>query len=274
MAPKQLLPRARWALSAALFAVAACLAMRLARGPRRPSAPVIRKVSYVNHVSTAGTSRDPSGAVRFRTDRGFEVRLDRAVLMQRSASLVDCAGVGGDVWERVSSWAGDLLSLERKAYASHGQGLDPSAIGSRLVNLLEDDDGARQSQGFAPSRYCRVHLLFAGQPHDSYAPLAGATLYAEGAWRRVSNVPNENAFVPFRWQTTKADALLLDVPALAEGDLDGDEAQVSVERPMAKYFDGIELSEDGEGDAFGAALLRNANHGARIRVRFERRKRE
>ncbi len=280
-------PRRRAALIV-LATIAALVGIRaqVSRGARAPRADrglVVRTAHYVNRVDAASTTRLPSGEIALRTNRGVDVRIERALLVQQSASLVDCLGVGGDAWKERAAALRRFVALEGTAFAGHGQGLDPSASAApRVIDLLAPGDTEFGKTEFPEARYCRAHFVFLGalgaDPTASGArgpadvALARLSLYAKGAFRASPPAERESdattVWTPFEWRTTEADALLLDLPALVDGSLDGHEAEVVVERKLARYFDDVDFARTGADSSRVNAglLLRNANHDARVRV--------
>jgi hypothetical protein len=253
-----------------LCALAILGAVKQLRGsdPSRHRGLVVRAATYASRVDRTSTTNGPAGGVFLRTNRGVEVRVDRALLVQQSASLVDCLGVGGDVWGAGDGALGELFAVERLAHAGHGQGLDPSAVAKpKVIDLLADGDTELGNIAFPELRYCRVHFVFLGASSPAGAPadidLARVSLYAKGGWRRGGAAGD--AFSPFEWRTTAADALLLDLPALIDGAMAGDHAEIVVERRLATYFDDIDF-EPTRAREDATQLLRNVNHAARVRV--------
>jgi hypothetical protein len=96
-------------------------------------------------VDRSGTRMREDGLVALTTDRGFEVVVARAYLVQAQAQLVDCLGLGSDVWDdwlALRSWLGPSI-----AYAGHSESSEPSAvIAPRAIDLVRgrDEDPLRR----------------------------------------------------------------------------------------------------------------------------------
>jgi hypothetical protein len=237
----------------------ACVLVACAVTPRAPGLWA-RSVEHVVAIDRDGTTREADGRVRVTTDLGFEVLVSRAYLVQSRAQLVDCLGVGGDVWD-------DWLALARLlgpsiAYAGHSDVTEPSTvIAPRAIDLVAGPDRAVfGSASFDEARYCRSHFLVAGvsepiadAPRD--VDLAGLTLYVEA---EVVTPPRTITIA-----STLSDGALTDLPDALVGDLEGDHARLTVTRPLAHAFDGLALDDASlTDDAIARSALTQIDHEA------------
>lgn len=231
-------------------------------GPRAPGLWA-RSVEHVVAIDRSGTRTLEDGRVALVTDRGFEVVVSRAYLVQAQAQLVDCLGVGSDAWD-------DWLALGRwlapsVAYAGHSESTEPSAVvAPRAIDLVH---GAARSRfgatRFEEQRYCRSHFLVAGVADTTLvadAPadvdLAGLSLYVE------AEVTGERPRA-ITIATTLSDGAITDLPDALVGGLDGSHATLTVTRRLARAFDGLALDDPTlEDDAIARALLSQLDHEA------------
>jgi hypothetical protein len=268
--------------AAALTFCAALVAAEKRPGPRAPGlwASAVR---YQLTVDRAGTRPLAEGGVELTTAHGDLVQVTRAFTVQGSATLVDCTGAGGDVWDRRE--AGLAAPFERlgglligAAFAGHGGAVDPSAVvRPQLVDLLGGpiDYGAAR---FADARYCRVHFLVNGPYERGALPGLPAgiepirlTLHLEGRYRVAGQGA---AWRSFTAHATAADGALFDLPAvLAEtrparlAPEGGAHVLVQVQRPLAGLFDGLDLQA--QPPSLGRAVLERLDRQTRVRVSVE-----
>lgn len=246
------------AASTALFVAASCV------GPRAPGLWA-RSVEHVMGIDRTGTRALSEGRLALTTDRGFEVVVARAYLIQAQAQLVDCLGVGGDAWDdwlALRPWLGPDV-----AHAGHTESSEASAVLSpRAIDLVRG--APRISFGrasFAEQRYCRSHFLVAGVADSTLvrdAPtdvdLSRLSLYVEaelaGAQPR-----------PLLIATTLSDGAITNLPDALVGALEGSHATLTVTRRLATAFDGLDLDDTTLGeDAIARALLANLDHEAEV----------
>lgn len=248
----------------------ACLGMGC--GEPRLAGLYLQEASYELVVDATEVERIAGGGVRLQSDLGYEIEIERAFLLQSSVSLVDCEGVGGDVWDDFVAGL-RVLTTPGRAYAGHGEALDPSAVVTPTYVDLLAAPGALQStslgaRSFASTRYCRVHQLVA----MSYEPalvreapegvdLSAVSLALEGAWRS----PGQESWHPLALRSTLSFGALVDLPEVYEGELHDAYAQVRITRRLASLMDGIDLASFTE-DEVARALLRNLVTHAQVRV--------
>ncbi len=241
------------------LAVGACFVVACAMTPRAPGLWA-RSVEHVVAIDHEGVVREADGRARVTTDLGFEVRVSRAYLVQSRAQLVDCLGVGGDVWD-------DWLALARVvapsiAHAGHSDVIEPSTvIAPRAIDLVGGPDRVSfGSATFDETRYCRSHFLVAGvtdpiadAPSD--VALEGLTLYVEA---EVVSPPRTLTIA-----STLSDGAITDLPDALVGDLEGSHARLTVTRSLAHAFDGLELDDATlTDDAIARAVLTQIDHEA------------
>ena len=77
----------------------------------------------------SGVEELPGGGFGATTRDGVEVRLRRGYLLQSSMTLVDCLGVGGDVWDSMASLLGVSVAVL-------GAGLVTGLVGVREGLML------------------------------------------------------------------------------------------------------------------------------------------
>lgn len=248
-------------------------------------------VTYTQRWNREGTTPaiSPPSAFLVKSNLGYEVRVDRGFLVDTSATLVDCLGAGGDVWEKSARRSMlDALRFEGVAYAGHTQTNDASMVARASVSDLTTANGDTLfgESHFAETRYCRFHFLVAGgAPPSAYTATfpdldtSRANLYVRGAWRPSG----ESEFRPFELRSKSADAVLVDLPELIEGPMNGTHVAVVIERRLGAMFDDLELStmlsppsppSPPSGsigvqrglDALAKGVLRNLNHRARVRL--------
>lgn len=214
-------------------------------------------------IDRTGLRSVEDGSLGLTTDLGFEVVVRRALLVQAQAQLVDCLGVGGDVWD-------DALALHHwlgpsTAYAGHSESSEPSAvIAPRAIDLVRGE--ARTPFGrasFEEQRYCRSHFLVAAIGDASLvadAPsdldLSGLSLYVEaevgGETPRALTIA-----------TTLSDGAITDLPDALVGGLEGSHATLTVTRRLASAFDGLALDDPTlDDDAIARSLLNRLDHDA------------
>jgi hypothetical protein len=266
--------------AAALTFCAALVAAEKRPGPRAPGlwASAVR---YQLTVDRAGTRPLEDAGFEVTTARGDLVQVTRAFTVQGSATLVDCTGAGGDVWDRREAARRLGALLVGEAFAGHGGPVDPSAVvRPQLVDLLGGpiDYGAAR---FDDTRYCRVHYLVNGPYERGALPGLPAdidpirlTLHVEGRYR----LAGQGVFRPFTAHATAADGALFDLPAvLAEkrpallAPPSGAHVLVQVQRPLAGLFDGLSLESPPA--ALGRALLERLDRQTRVRVSLEQEQR-
>lgn len=257
----------RFARAAPLVALAALGCAEL-----RPAGLYLEQASYELVVDGTDVVVTPSGGVRLQSDLGYEIEIERAFLLQSSASLVDCEGVGGDVWDDFVAGL-RMLAAPGRAYAGHGEALDPSAVVTpTYVDLLAAPGALHRTslgaQVFASTRYCRAHQLVA----MTYEPelvrdapegvdLSGVSFALEGAWRS----PEQPDWHPLSLHSTLSFGALVNLPEVYEGELHDAYAQVRIRRRLASLMDGIELAASSD-DEVARALLRNLVTHAEVRV--------
>lgn len=240
----------------------ACLAAASCAGPRAPGLWA-RSIEHVVAVDRSGTRMREDGLVALTTDRGFEVVVARAYLVQAQAQLVDCLGLGSDVWDdwlALRSWLGPSI-----AYAGHSESSEPSAvIAPRAIDLVRGATRIRfGATRFEEQRYCRSHFLVAGLADASLvadAPvdvdLGGLSLYVEA--EVAGEHPRSLAIA-----STLSDGAITDLPDALVGGLDGSHATLTVTRRLASAFDGLDLDDPTlEDDAIARALLSQLDHEA------------
>lgn len=243
-------------MASALLVAASC-------GGARAPGLWARSVEHVAAVDRSGTRMLEDGRVALTTDRGFEVVVSRAYLVQAQAQLVDCLGVGGDVWDdwlALRSWLGPSI-----AYAGHSESTEPSAvIAPRALDLVRGATSIRfGATRFEEQRYCRSHFLVAGltdaaliadAPRD--VDLGGLSLYVE------AEVSGEHAR-SLAITSTLSDGAITDLPDALVGGLEGSHATLTVARRLASAFDGLDLGDPTlEGDAIARSLLWQLDHEA------------
>ncbi len=246
----------------------AALTVACAAVPRAPGL----WASSVEHVVTldrSGTTPEPDGSLRFETDLGHEVVVSRAYLVQAQAQLVDCLGVGSDVWD---DWLAlrDVLA-PGLAYAGHSESPEPSAvIAPRAIDLVR---GAQSlsfgASSFPEARYCRSHFLvaglgdtsaIAGAPED--VDLAGLSLYVEAA---VLDTQGGAAPRAITIASTLSDGAITDLPDALVSSLEGSHARLTVTRHVARMFDGLALDDETlDEDTVARAVLTQLDHEARV----------
>jgi hypothetical protein len=246
------------ALAGALLVAASCA------GPREPGLWA-RSVEHVVAIDRAGTRALADGRAALTTDRGFDVVVARAHLVQAQAQLVDCAGVGSDVWDdplALGRWLGPTI-----AYAGHSESTEPSAVTApRAIDLVAG--AARTTFGrasFEEQRYCRSHFLVAGIDDTALvadAPadvdLAGLSLYVEA--QVMGERPRAITIA-----TTLSDGAITDLPEALVGGLEGSHATLTVTRRLAIAFDGLDLDDPTlTDDAIARSLLAQLDHDALV----------
>ncbi len=234
---------------------------------------------YATHVrflqtwERAGTSpAEAGGAFLVPTNLGYDVRVDRGFLVDTSASLVDCQGPGGDVWEKATrrSWFGLGSLFEGVAYAGHLQAPDPSNVAHPTVTDLVSVQSQTTfgESRFPEARYCHVHFLVAGGAGPSAytatfpdVDTTRTTLYVRGAWRK-----GEGTWNALELRSKAADGVLLDLPPLVDGPMEGTDVTVTIARRLATMFDDIELASEGRSEVLAKSVLRNLDRKARVLV--------
>lgn len=269
--------------AAALTFCAALVAAEKRPGPRAPGLWA-SAVKYQLTVDRAGTRPLEGAGLELTTARGEVVQVTRAFTVQGSATLVDCTGAGGDVWDRREArpgwfeWPFGLLI--GAAFAGHGGPVDPSAVVRPLLVDLLGGPIDYGTAAFANTRYCRVHYLVNG-PYERGALVAlpvdidplRLTLHVEGRFRPARD---GTAWRPFTAHATAADGALFDLPAvLAEtrparlAPEGGARVLVQVQRSLAGLFDGVDL--EAPSAALGRALLERLGRQTRVRVSLQER---
>lgn len=216
-------------------------------------------------IDRTGTRALSEGRLALTTDRGFEVVVARAYLVQAQAQLVDCLGVGGDAWDHwvaLRAWLGPGV-----ARAGHTESTEPSAVLSpRALDLVRGDSRVSFGEArFAEQRYCRSHFLVAGVADSTLvrdAPtdvdLSRLSLYVEA--ELVGAQPR-----PLLIATTLSDGAITNLPDALVGALEGSHATLTVTRRLATAFDGLDLDDTALGeDAIARELLANLDHEAEV----------
>ncbi len=239
----------------------------------RASGLYATSVSYEVALDRRELTVEPGGAVGFTTDLGHRVTLERGWLVQAQTQLVDCLGVGGDVWDDWRVALRDVLAPSR-AYAGHGEALDPSTVTAPLAIDLVGDEGSRSfgTATFTETRYCRYHVLVAGVVDGSLverAPgdvdLAGLSLYLEGQVELA-----DGSVAPLVVASTLSDGAITDLPDALIGGLEGTHATVRVERAVARMLDGIDLADPAlSSDDVARAALAHLDHDAAVTLRVD-----
>jgi len=252
-----------------LFVVALSCALAACMVERAPGLWAT-EVTYLLRFDRSGVEPLDVGFGTTTSD-GVQVRLRRGYLLQSSMTLVDCLGVGGDVWDEMASrlaptlLRGPLFGAS-VARAGHGDAGDPSeVIAPRFVDLAESDaDIVFGRVTIDETRYCRVHQLVAGsydaasiEGHipDDIDPVL-TTLVIEG------EVLRDGLWAPFEARSTVSSGALYDLPDVVEGDLGGGEVTVVLERDLARTFDGVDFDDEPE-----RQVLRNLVVDAPVIVR-------
>lgn len=196
------------------------------------------------------------------TDLGYTVRVRRAYLLQYSAALVDCSGVGGDVWDDVEV-ALRWLVESSVARAGHGDAEDASSVTAPtyLDLVATGPEKVYGARAFDEARYCRFHHLVArayddeivaGAPAD--LALDGATVYLEGSYRS----PGASEFQNFSVQTSVNYGALVDLPDALVGTLEGQAVTITLRRDLGSLFDGLAFDElETLDEDIGRQVLRN-----------------
>jgi hypothetical protein len=234
---------------------------------------------YATHVrflqtwESAGILRaEARGAFMVRTNLGYEVRVDKGFLVDTSASLVDCEGPGGDVWEKATRRSSFGLGslFEGVAYAGHLQAPDPSNVAHPTVTDFVSVQGQTTfgESRFPEARYCHVHFLVAGGAGPSAytatfpdVDTTRTTLYVRGAWRK-----GEGTWNSLELRSKSADGVLLDLPPLVDGPMKGTDVTVTIARRLATMFDDIELALESRSEVLAKSVLRNLDRKARVLV--------
>lgn len=262
--------------SSAVLAIALAASLGGCATEARPPGLYADEVTYLLRWDRSHVDVLPEGGLALTNDLGFEVRLDRGYLVQDSATLVDCEGVGGDVWDSAAALLRAAF-LPAIARAGHGELDDPSAvIRPTVLDLVGADADARfGAVPFPEARYCRLHFLVTGvydpatledAPPD--LDLVLMTLYLEGAARGIG----EEAWAPFEVRSTLADGVIVDLPDVLEGTTEGSAALVVIERDLGAMFDGVDFaSPDLSDDAIARSVLHRLDHDARVSVRVDER---
>lgn len=254
------------------MALAFACTLACAALPRAPGL-YATSVTFSSAFDRAGLVTEPSGAVRFTTDLGTVVHLERGWLVQARAQLVDCLGVGGDVWD---DWPVALGRALRPvpAFAGHGDGVEPASVAAPTA--LDLVRGAATvafgTASFPEARYCRFHVLVAGvrdasavagAPED--VDLSALSLYLEGEVERA-----DGTRAPLVVASTLSDGALTDLPGALVGDLDGSRADVVVTRRVATMLDGLALEDPAlTEDEIARAALSHLDHEAVVELRVE-----
>lgn len=243
---------------------AAGLTVACAAVPRAPGLWA-SSVEHVVAIDRADAEVEPDGSLRIVTDLGHVVRVSRAYLVQAQAQLVDCLGVGGDVWD---DWLAlrDVLAPSH-AYAGHSESLEPSAvIAPRAIDLVRGAGVERFGAAtFSETRYCRSHFLVAGVGDASAiegAPadvdLSGLSLYVEA--ELLGEAPRAITLA-----SSLSDGAITDLPDALVSGLEGSHARLTVTRSVARMFDGLALDDDAlDEDTLARAVLAQLDHEARV----------
>lgn len=173
------------------------------------------------------------------TDRGYEVVVERAWLTNYSAALVPCPH---EVVEDDGGWASLLPGIVSVAYAGDGASIDPSTVADAWV---EDFATPRRSTlgeaWFAPTDYCRVHVLSAAAPanarHEADGQPEGVTLMLEGEFRD----PTTGRWSSLSLVTSLANGTFIELPDRSSRDTEGI-MEVVLTRRLDTLLDDIEFS--------------------------------
>ena len=252
-----------------LFVASLSCALAACMVPRAPGLWA-SEITYVLRFDRSGVETRDTGFVT-TTDAGVEVHLERGYLLQSSMTLVDCLGVGGDVWDEMASSIGHQLSGPRwlgpaVARAGHGDAADPSeVIAPRFIDLAAADGDIEFGRVVIDeTRYCRVHQLVAGS-YDA-ASIEGplpegvdpvlTTLVVEG------EVLRDGVWSSFEARSTVSSGALYDLPDVVQGDLAGSDVTVVLTRDLSRAFDGVDFDDEPE-----RQVLRNLVVEAPVSVR-------
>ena len=178
--------------------------------------------------------------LEIRTDLGYRVRLDRALIAVGQVELVRC-----------DDFVAELLGLFRAARARAHVLDTPTSLGEPLVLDLMEGAGTPEYAGTMkppPGRYCGVRLV--GMPADEDAPglndknqeMTEHTVLVEGSVRAEGEETEIPLFVPigdlFQRELPLARPLVFESPVLEN---------ISIRIDHMSWFDGIDfapLSED------------------------------
>jgi len=162
------------------------------------------------------------------SDLGYRVEVEEGWVLTYLLSLVPCetaADTGALAW---LGWV-----LGSPALADHAPFSDPSLV---ELSAVEAFDAPRTLGlgpfGFPEQTYCSVYWLVARGEPDTTA--AGTSLRISGTWQRGA----ETGLVDI--DTDFALALIEDIPPI---NLDQSELQVTLTRPLATLFDGIDFAQ-------------------------------
>jgi hypothetical protein len=206
------------------------------------------------------------------TDQGYTVVVNTAYVVTFSVKLVPCDDETDITLTDLVRWM-----FGGVAHAGHGgENRDPSAaLVPRVEDLLSPDDVLHARRPIRAERYCQVHYLVGPAAENAIAlptdpDLVGTSLYLEGHWRRGDTADS----VPFAVISSKAYGALthlypadqFDVSeARLRVDADDTSAHVTIERPLATLFDGVDWPAVSDAQ-LEAQLLRNLIGQTRTRV--------
>ncbi len=175
-----------------------------------------------------------------RTDLGYRIRLDRALVAVGQVELIRCDNSVADLWELFGAARARAHVLDT-----------PTSLGEPLVLDLMEGAGTPEYAGTMkppPGRYCGVRLV--GMPADADAPgldeknqeMTEHTVLVEGRVRAEGEETQTELFVPI---TDLLECELpLDRPLVFESPI---VENISIRIDHRSWFDGIDfalLSED------------------------------
>jgi hypothetical protein len=174
------------------------------------------------------TTRAVPGALKFRSDLGYDIELSRGYLVTSSVELVGCP--------RLSRWLAPIGTAQAHLPAT------PTRLGAPVVEPLGGDGAALGTMRPPPDRYC--HLRVSLTPADADARglpaelrFVGRTVYLAGAYRGPGDVA-DRALALISSEAVSAE---VPVPDLV---LDGESPRrrrLELSRDPTRWFDGIAL---------------------------------
>ena len=190
--------------------------------------PTLTSVEWVMAWDGSATETRETGGWSTTSDLGYEIEVDEGWVLTYLLSLVPCeteADTGA------LAWLGWIFGAP--ALADHAPFSDPSLVELSAVEGF--DSPSTLSLGpfdFPEQTYCSIYWLVArGEPETA---AAGTSLRVSGMWQRGS----ETGVLEI--DTDFALALIEDIPPIS---MDQSDLQVTLARPLATLFDGIDFAD-------------------------------